>query len=54
MQHGQRKLRALDGFDFIAFGAQPDTQESQQPRVVVDQQDFAFGISKVRYHLVGI
>ena len=36
---GQRRGGALDRFDFIVLGAQPDGQKPQQSRVVVDHQD---------------
>ncbi len=35
----ERRGRALDRFDFVVLGAQPDRQEPEQARVVVDDED---------------
>ena len=42
VQHGQRLVRGFDGFDFVTFGAQPNTQQAQQSGIVIDEQDLAF------------
>ena len=36
---GQRRGGAFDRFDLVVLGAQPDGQQAQQPRVIVDHQD---------------
>ncbi len=38
-QGRQRFRRALDGHDFVTFGAEPNAQKAQQSRVVIDEQD---------------
>ncbi len=45
VQRRQCLVRALDGLDVITFGAQANGQQAQQTRVVVDEEDLAFGMS---------
>jgi len=40
----------LDGLYVIAFGPQPDAQEAQESRIVVDEQDFALALLLSRDH----
>ncbi len=44
MQGAKRFVRALDSLDFEVFGAKANTQEAKKARVVVDEQDLAFGL----------
>ena len=39
---GQRLVRGFHRLDLVAFGAQPNAQETQESRVVIDEQDLAF------------
>ena len=44
IQRRQRLVRALDGLDVVTLGAQANTQQAQQSRIVIDEQDLAFGL----------
>ena len=43
MQDTERFVGALDGFHVIVVCSKPYAEEAQQPRVVIDEQDLAFG-----------
>jgi hypothetical protein len=42
VQYGEGVLGALDRLDLVLLGAQPDAEQAQQARIVIDQQDLAF------------
>ena len=50
IQCRQRLVRALNSLNVVTLGTQANTQQSQQPRIVIDEQDLAFGLSGGRGH----
>ena len=40
VKHAERFVGRLDSLDVVTFGAQANTQEPQEPRIIIDKKDF--------------
>jgi len=44
-------MRGLDSFDVVTFCTEPDTQQAQQTRIVVDEEDLAAELGLLVGHI---